>query len=375
MINSGSERVYYCTAYDSHLKFDRLVTVCFFVSFTENNFAQFDHTNHWPKWEVVAPNNPTRRRLSDPDILQEARRHTAWKQDFVDQRCCNKARDLTGRKPGNFLEERPRSDEWLNRGHRHFQSRGRHSTSPVNLRSKDDSHEGFARSEDFRNGFHEAFDNRTSVDRKHGGEFVHLMHSYRSNSPVRGKRSSPDRGMRSSSSERSSDFKLHENSPHSEKSNHSSNEHSSGARQRDICSNSPRGRHNTSKVLNERGNAERTGTKRDCDLRRSLMLHQQRKHLSSLPRDRFREEESKRSSLERGRKSSPGEHYRSSGSLSSTDSTSPPKGGNRKRQHEDENIRQDMETAKKSKMVSGFVASNTVFKFTGPQLIAGAIGV
>lgn len=249
-------------------------------------------------------------------------------------------------------EERPRSDEWLRSNQRSFRDgrRGRRSASPINLQSKPFGHEHAPFLEEFRKSSPETLDNRTSLDRSHSGDSARSRHGRQNNSPARDTRSSTNRSKRSSSSERNSDFKVYETSPRSKRTTYSSNEQSLVRRQIDSRGYSPRGRH-SDKVQIEKGRAEqRTSTRKGSDLRRSLMLHHQRKLLSSSLRGRHSEDDTKRHLLEKGRTNILDDSDNSSGSLSSAESSSPPKGGNRKRHCNDEKTRQDDERAKKSKL-------------------------
>jgi len=107
-------------------------------------------------------------------------------------------------------------------------------------------------------------------------------------------------------------------------------------------------------LLRERSveNGNVNGGRRGTDLRRSLMLHQQRKH-SSL-RERSRENSIKYS--ERATKTSPDKRDKSPGSYSSAESSSSNQGTNRKRhKYDDEKRRDDVETIKRSKFASGLL--------------------
>ena len=317
-----------------------------------NRFSSFDQTDHRPQWEVVAPSNLTRRRLSDPDALHNTPNHFSREQGLADQRSCDKGRDFSGRKAGSVPsvpEERPRSDEWVRVRQKNFsdERQGRRSSSPVNLWSKAFGHQGSP-----RNRSSEAFDNRTSLGRTHGDNSVSSFRGRRSISPLRTKRSSVINSKRSSSSERNSGYTRRYTPPHSERLSRSCNVQSSSTRQSDSHSFATRGRHND-KIQHDKG-IQRTSSKKHCDLRRSLMLHQQRKHLSSLPRSRAREEGKRHSSLEEEKKTSSDEHDKSFSSHSSSESGSPPKGVNRKRPHvNDKKAKKDAETAKKSELKSG----------------------
>lgn len=320
-----------------------------------SRFSSFDQTDHIPRWEVVAPSNPTRRRLSDPDVLHtDTPNHFSRGQDLADQRSCTKGRDLTGRTAASLPNERPRSDEWLRTYHKSFpdERQGRRSTSPLNLWSKHFGHQGSPLLCRVRSRSPEAFDNRTSLGRTHSENSVGSFGGRRSISPLRGKRSSLIRSKRSSSSERSSDYTRHDTPPHGERLSRSCNMPSSVTRQSDSHSCATRGRH-SGKIQHDKG-IQRTSSKKHSDLRRSLMLHQQRKHLSSLSRSRAKEEGKRHSSLEKEKKTTSDEHDKSSSSHSPFESGSPPKGVNRKRPHiDDKRAREDAETLKKSELTSG----------------------
>ena len=284
--------------------------------------------------------------MSDPDVLRGRPIHTSRGQDLEDQRSSNLRKDLTSRTVGILADKRPRSDEWLKVSQRNSQDKkqGRRSASPVNLRSKTSSRPGTLLVE-IRNRLPEALDNRSSLDRPHGNNFAGSTHGRRSNSPVREKSTAALKIKRSSSSERGCNYARYDASPHRDRVSHSSTEQSTTAKQIAGRSFSPRGRH-SDKGHHGKG-MQGSSSKKDSDLRRSLILHHQRKHLSlSVPRIK--------AVSERGKQSSTGELDKSSGSHSSSESSSPTKKGNRKRRHNsDEKIKENIDAIKKSKFKSG----------------------
>ena len=221
------------------------------------------------------------------------------------------------------------------------EKRRRRSISPVNVRSRDYDHQEIPLSEERgRKRSPEAHDIRAPVNLKHGADFAHSARDHPTSSSSSRKRNSPGRGTRDSSSEAS---------PLSERSSYSCSEQSSERRFGGSRNFDTRERHHNSRVPNERGRPERS--KKEADLRRSLMEHQHRKHISCTGRDRSKEERLSYLSSERERKSSPDEHYRSTGSRSTAESTSSSRTGNRKRHHEDERTRHNMESNKKRELV------------------------
>ena len=209
------------------------------------------------------------------------------------------------------------------------------------MRSRDYDHQEIPLSEERgRKRSPEAHDIRAPVNLKHGADFAHSARDHPTSSSSPRKRNSPGRGTRDSSSEAS---------PLSERSSYSCSEQSSERRFGGSRNFDTRERHHISRVPNERGRPERS--KKEADLRRSLMEHQHRKHISCTGRDRSKEERLSYLSSERERKSSPDEHYRSTGSRSTAESTSSSRTGNRKRHHEDERTRHNMESNKKRELV------------------------
>lgn len=206
------------------------------------------------------------------------------------------------------------------------------------MRSRDYDHQEIPLSEERgRKRSPEAHDIRAPVNLKHGADFAHSARDHPTSSSSPRKRNSPGRGTRDSSSEAS---------PLSERSSYSCSEQSSERRFGGSRNFDTRERHHNSRVPNERGRPERS--KKEADLRRSLMEHQHRKHISCTGRDRSKEERLSYLSSERERKSSPDEHYRS---RSTAESTSSSRTGNRKRHHEDERTRHNMESNKKRELV------------------------
>ena len=240
-------------------------------------------------------------------------------------------------------DERPRSDEWISNTHRHFRDRGRHSASPVDVHPKAYGHRGSSL-------WHKTL--KASIEITSNS--AHSRRGRSSISPARNRHSSVNReSSRSLSAERGSDLRHQGTSPGSERSSQTFNEQRLDRRKRDSRSYSPNP--NTKVPLlrersNENGNGN--GGRRVTDLRRSLMLHQQRKH-SSL-RERSREKSIKYS--ERATKTSLDKRDKSPGSYSSAESSSSTQGTNRKRQkYDDEKRRDDVETTKRSEFASGFL--------------------
>lgn len=311
---------------------------CFFLEGNRNSFPSYDKERQWPRWEAVAPSSPSRRKPSDPDVITDTPKDSPWVQN---PRSCNKLREFTGRRAAALSEERPRSDEWLRNTHRYFRERGRHSALPVNLRPEAYGHRGPPLLEKTLKGSSK-IDSNSAYSRR-GRSSI---------SPVRNRHSSANgESSRSLSAERSSDFKLQGTSPGSERSSHAFNEQRLEQRKRESLSYSPNS-NNKVPLLRGRSNEDGNGGRRGNDLRRSLMLHQQRKN-SSL-RERSREKGIKHS--ERAAKPSPDKRDISPGYNSSAESSSSTQGTNRKRhRYDDEKRRDDVETPKRSKFASGLM--------------------
>ena len=312
----------------------------FFIEGNCNSFPSFDKERQWPRWEAVAPKSPSRRNPSDPDFITDSPRDSSWVEN---QRSCNKRGEFIGRRAAALADERPRSDEWLRNTHKHFKDRGRHSASPVNVRPKAFSHLESPHLEKMLKASPET--TSYSAPSRRGRSNI---------SPARNRHPSTNRETsRSLSAERNSDFRHQGTSPGSERSSQAFNEQRLERRKRESRSHSPNP--NTKvPLLRERiiedgnGNGGRRGT----DLRRFLMLHQQRKHSSS--RERSREKSTKHS--ERATKVSPDKRDKSPGCYSSAESSSSTQGTNRKRQkYDDGKRRNDVETTKRSKFLSGLL--------------------
>lgn len=295
-----------------------------------------DETRQWPRWETVAPSNPTRRRLSDPDVITDTPKDSPWAQH---PRTCNMTRELTDRRAPALLEERPHSDEWLRNTHRPYKDRGRRSASPVNFHPTVYDHRGSPLMD-------KNFKTSPEISYK-------TDHSNRGRNrifPSRGRNSFANRegSSRSSSMERSSDYTVHKTSPGRERSRKAFNEHGLEQRKKESRSYSP---NPNAKVplLRGRSHDGGRGGRRDVDLRRSLILHQQRKHSSFRQRDR--DEDIKFS--EGGSKTSPDKRDKPPTSHSTVESSTSTQSTNRKRHKCDaEKRRNDIETTKRSKFVS-----------------------
>lgn len=312
--------------------------MCYFsIEGSCNSFPSFDIERQWPRWEAVAPKSPSRRNPSDPDFITDTPRDGTWVEN---QRSCNERREFTGRRAAALPDERPRSDEWLRNTHKHFEDRGRHSASPVNVRPKAYGH----REPPHLDRLLKASPEITSYSAR-------SRRGRSSISPARNRHSSANReSSRSLSAERNSDFRHQGTSPRSERSSQVFNEQRLEGRKRESRSYSPNP--NTKvPLLRERSieDGNGNGGRRGTDLRRFLMLHQQRKH-SSL-RERSREKSTKHS--ERATKTSPDKRDKSPGYYSSAESSSSTQGTNRKRhKYDDEKRRDDYETTNRSKVAS-----------------------
>ena len=312
---------------------------CFSVEYSRSSSPLLDETRQWPRWETVAPSNPTRRRLSDPDVINDTPKDNPWAQH---PRTCNMTRDLTDRRAPALLEGRPHSDEWLRNTHRPCKDRGRRSASPVNFHPKVYDHRG---SPPMDKNF------KTSPEISYKTD-----HSNRGRdriSPFRGRHSSANRvrSIRSSSTERSSDFTVHKTSPGSERSRKAFNDHGLEQRNRESRSYSPNPNAKVA-LLRGRSHDGGRGGRKDVDLRRSLILHQQRKHSSFRQRDR---DEGVKFS-EGGLKTSPDKRDKSPASHSRVESSTSTQSTNRKRHKCDgEKRRNEIETTKRSKFVSGLL--------------------
>lgn len=315
-----------------------------------SRFSSFDQTDLQRRWEAAAPGKLISRRLSDPDVLRDRPSHNSRGQDLADQRSSSIRKDLTSRSVGVLADERPRSDEWLKVSQRNSQDKkqGRHSASPVNLRSKTSNRPGTLLVE-IRNRLPEALDNRSSLDRPHGNNSAGSTYGRRSNLLVREKNTTALKIKRSLSSERGCNYERYDTSPHKDRVSHSSTEQSTAAKQIAGRSFSPSGRH-SDKEHHGKG-MQRSSSKKDSDLRRSLTLHHHKKHpSSSVPRIKARDEAKTHPFSERGKQSSTGELDKSSSSHSSSESSSPTKKGNRKRHHDnDEKIKENIDAIKKGK--------------------------
>ena len=280
-----------------------------------------DQTRQWPRWETVAPSNQTRE-PSNMDVVKDAPQHVPWAQDL---RPCNKFKDLTSRNPSAVSEGRPRSDEWLRNTQRNFRGRGRHSASPVNFRPKTYGHRGSPLVGDASS------QTRTDSARSRRGRV--------SISPVRNRHSGNGGSTRSSSVDKSSDFKPRETSPTSGRLSHSCSEQGLGRKKRESRSYSP------SPSTKMRLPKRRANDGKEVDLRRSLMIHQQRKHLSLRERDRGNSTKHP----DRRTRTSPDKPDKSLVSCSTGESSSFSHATNRKRRKDGES-RQD-ERTKRSKFV------------------------
>ena len=315
--------------------------MCYFsIESNCNSFPSFDQERQWPRWEAVAPKSPSKRNPSDPDLITDTPRDDSWVEN---QRSCNERREFTGRRAAAFSDERPRSDEWLRNTRENFGERGRRSASPVNVRPKAYGHRGPPHLDKMLKASPEI--SCYSARSRRGRSSI---------SPARNRHSSANReSSRSLSAERNSDFRHQGASPGSERSSQAFNEQRLEQRKRESRSYSPNP--NTKVPLSrercvEDGNG--SGGRRGTDLRRFLMLHQQRKH-SSL-RERSREKSTKHS--ERVPKTSPDKRDKSPGHYSSGESSSSTQGINRKRnKYDDEKRRHDVETTKRSKFASGLL--------------------
>ena len=301
-----------------------------------NSFPSFDQERQWPRWETVAPSNPSRRTPSDPDVITDTPKDSPWVQN---PRSCNKLREFTGRRAAALSDERPRSDEWVSNTHKHFRDRGRHSASPVNVRPKTHGTRGST-----------LWDKTLEASTEITSNSAHSRRGRTSISPARNRHSSSNReSSRSLSAERSSDLRHQQTSPRSERSSQAFNEQRLDRRKRESRSYSPNP--NTKMpLLRERSieNGSGNGGRRRTDLRRCLMLHQQRKQ--STLRDRSRENIKY---SERATKTSLDKRDKSPGSYSSAESSSSTQGTNRKRQkYDDEKRRDDVETIKRSEFDS-----------------------
>ena len=325
----------------SHLLF-----FCFSVE-GNNSFPSFDKERQWPRWESVAPSSPIRRKPSESDLITDTPKDSPWVQN---PRSCNKLSEFTGRRAAALSEERPRSDEWVRNNDRHFRDRGGHSASAVNVRPKAYGQRGAPLLDKMLKASPEISSNSAHSRRDHNGI-----------SPTRNRHSSATRkSSRSLSAERSSDFRYQGTSLRSERSSEAFNEERLERSKRESRSYSPdpntkvpllRGRN----IENRNGNGGRRGT----DLRRSLMLQQQRKHSSV--RERSREKSTKHS--QRTTKTSPDKRDKSPGSYSSAESSSSTQGKNRKRhKYDDEKRRDDVETTKRSKFASGLLLPEKSWK-------------
>ena len=240
-------------------------------------------------------------------------------------------------------DERPRSDEWVRNDHKHFGDRDRHSASPVNVRPTVYGNRGPP-----------LLDKILKVSSEITSNSAHSRRGRSSISPARNRYSSANReSSRSLSAERSSDIRHRGTSPGSERSSQTFNVQRLERRKRESRSYSPNP--NTKvPLLRERSveDGNGNGGRRETDLRRSLMLHQRRKH-SSL-RERSREKSLKHS--ERATKTSQDKRDKSPCYYSSAESTSSTQGTNRKRhKYDDEKRRDDVETTKRSKFASGLL--------------------
>ena len=323
------------TSFKSHVPF-----FCLFTGGGRSSSPSLNEANQWPRWETVAPINLTRRRPSDPEVVTNTPKDTPWPQN--PRTCNNKFGDLTDRRATALIEERPRSDEWFKNTHRHYKDRGRRSASPVNLRSKLYGHRESP-----------PMDKTLKPSSEISNKMVHSKRGHNSISPTRERHFPANRGSRRSSSvERSSDFKVQRTSPGSERSSQSFNEHSLQRRKRESRSYSP---NPNAKVPLLRGisHESRSSGRRGSDLRRSLMLHQQRKYSSF--RARGREEGIKHST--RSSKTSPeSKPDKSPSSQNSVESSTSTQGINKKRRkYDDEKRRDETETTKRSKFVSGLL--------------------
>ena len=315
----------YVTATGSHTC---MLFFCFSVEENQSSFSSFDQTRQWPRWDSVSPSNPTRRRLSDPEVTEGTPKHAPWAEN---PQSCNKLRDLTGRNPAAFSEERPRPGKWLRNTHRHVRDRGHHSTSPVNSRPKVFGHRDSPLVEDTSKASSEISYNS-----------AHFRRGQCSISPARDRHSN-----RGSSEEKNADFKLCGTSPGSDRSSYSFNEQGLERRKRESSSYSPNPKIKVP-LLRGRSNETGNGGRRGNDLRRSLMLHQQRQY-SSL-RERDREEGVKHS--ERVTKTSPDKPDKLRGPYNSGVSSSTTQVTNRKRRKcDDEKRRDKTETTKRSKLI------------------------
>ena len=313
--------------------------MCYFsIEGNCHSFPSFEKERQWPRWEAVAPKSPSRRNPSDPDFITDTSRDSSWVEN---QGSCNKRGEFIGRRAAALADERPRSDEWLRNTHKHFKDRGRHSASPVNVRPKAYGHLEPPHLEKMLKASPET--TSYSAPSRRGRSNI---------SPARNRHPSTNRETsRSLSAERNSDFRRQGTSPGSERSSQAFNEQRLGRRKRESRSHSPNP--NTKvPLLRERSIEDGNGGRRGTDLRRFLMLHQQRKHSSS--RERSREKSRKHS--ERATKVSPDKRDKSPGSYSSAESSSSTQGTNRKRhKYDDGKRRDDVETTKRSKFLSGLL--------------------
>ena len=313
--------------------------MCYFsIEGNCHSFPSFEKERQWPRWEAVAPKSPSRRNPSDPDFITDTSRDSSWVEN---QGSCNKRGEFIDRRAAALADERPRSDEWLRNTHKHFKDRGRHSASAVNVRPKTYGHLEPPHLEKMLKASPET--TSYSAPSRRGRSNI---------SPARNRHPSTNRETsRSLSAERNSDFRHQGTSPGSEKSSRTFNEQRLERRKRKSRSHSPNP--NTKVPLSrEKSIEDGNGGRRGTDLRRFLMLHQQRKHSSS--RERSREKSRKHS--ERATKVSPDKRDKSPGSYSSAESSSSTQGTNRKRhKYDDGKRRDDVETTKRSKFLSGLL--------------------